>query len=448
MNIINRLKIYFLAFLILPFVACEETNTKSNTNQVLEDINVVFKEQFSFGHFYPRREVVYNVQDKTLDFKNIPDNFTDYEIKSFNFNLAQSYYQDFKNQKISAEEFEMLQQIYKFEAPSLSSEPQASKVNILIGELENGNRAVVVDTNLDFDFADEEIQEFEYPIQFIDEEDEAFFEENKVELLLKAKVQAAQKPNINFNLLMNPYEGDLKNTNYTEKYFLSMSIPQLKTFEFQVADQNFVLEAKSNFTQYYNNPNNLQFLVYPKNDSTETEIEPLRFQLGEVIHLNDYDFKLTRQNGEFIFQNLGFNDTPTGVSEGFYLPEIKTHYLDAKPYSAEEYKDQFQLFYFWTTWSLPSLEGVADLKKLKEENPELAIVGVAVDANQGAVERMALRQQMPWKNLYAPTNSPNETKPAIQFKVMSFPTFILVNPEQKIIKRTHHLREVVDVLEN
>jgi len=58
---------------------------------------------------------------------------------------------------------------------------------------------------------------------------------------------------------------------------------------------------------------------------------------------------------------------------------------------------------------------------------------------------MIVRQEMNWKTLYAPSETANNLKPALQLKVMSFPTYILVNEEGKIIKRTHHLKEVVEV---
>lgn len=440
------LKISFLFMLITCFYACEKNASKEEKQ--LKDIQLNLESQLSFGHFYPQRELATSVKAEEVQLKNIPTEFTDYEIKSFIFNFAQAYYQDYKKGNISAEEFNMLQQIYKIDTTQLSTKSTASKVYLAIGEMQNGSRAVVVDTNLDLDFEGEEIQEFEYPIQFIDEDDEAFYEENKVQFLPKAKVQYGENEDEQFVLLLDPYEGDMTSNSNAEKYFLSLSIPKLKTQGFQVKDKTFVLEAKSNFTQVENHPEQLQFLVFEKKDSTDVDTNLLRFNLNDTINLNRYDFKLSYTDEEFSLENLGFNEKPTGVTEGFYLPEIKTDYIDGKPYSAEAYKGKFQLLYFWTTWSLPSLEDVDRLKKLQEEHEKLAVVGVAIDANQGAVERMIARQQMSWKTLYAATETKESEKPALQFKVMSFPTYILVNEEQKIVKRTHHLKEVVEVLNN
>ena len=56
---------------------------------------------------------------------------------------------------------------------------------------------------------------------------------------------------------------------------------------------------------------------------------------------------------------------------------------------------------------------------------------------------MIARQQMDWNTLFATAEAKDSEKPALQFKVMSFPTYILVNEDQQIIKRTHHLKEVV-----
>ena len=443
----NILKVVFLCS-IVSFWACKETT--SEQEKALKNIKLNLESKISYGHFYPQREPVNSISPDSIQFKNIPSEFNDYEIKLFIFNVAQAYYQDFINGNISKEEFSLLQQIYKIDTTQVSDAYIPSKVYIVIGELKNGNRALVVDTDLNLDFENEKIQEFEYPIQFIDEEDEAFYEENKVQFLPKTKVQFGTRKNEQFVLLLDPYNENIGISTTAEKYFLGLSIPHLKTQEFTIEDKIYVLEAKSNFTQLETNPKKLQFLVFEKKDSVEVgqEVNLLRFKLNDTLHLNQYDFKLVYEGEQFMLQNLGFNEKPTGVTEGFYLPQIHLDYLDGKPYSTKLYQGKQQLFYFWTTWSLPSLEDVDRLKKLQEENDELAVVGVAVDASQGAVERMIARQQMDWNTLFATAEAKDSEKPALQFKVMSFPTYILVNEDQQIIKRTHHLKEVVEVLED
>lgn len=314
--------------------------------------------------------------------------------------------------------------------------------------MNNGNRAVVVDTDLDFDLKDEKIQEFEYPVRFIDDEDEDFYEKHKVEFLPKVYVNYGEDNADQFVLLLDPYEGDFLNSFASEKYFLSLSIPKLKTQKVQFEDKTYVIEAKSNFTQIETHPEKLQFLIFEEQDSlaTNEDVNLLSFKLNDTINFYDYDFHLKYQNENFTLINLGFNDKPIGVQEGFFLPEIKTNYLDGKMCSKKEYEGKNQLFYFWTTWSLVHLEDLAQLKQLQKEHKNLAIIGVAVDTNQGAVERMVARQNMNWKTLYAPANSKDSEQPAIQFKVMSFPTYIMVDQNQKIIKRTHHLKEVTEIL--
>lgn len=434
-----------IAALMISFYACENTSKEEEVQ--LKDIQLNLNDKLSFGHFFPQRELAFSDINEAVQLQNIPSEFVDYELKSFTFNIAQAYYQDFKNDKISAEEFQMLQQIYQIDTTQLSSTETPSKLYMAIGEIQNGNRAVVVDTDLDLDFKDEKLHEFEYPIRFVDEDDEEFYQRNKIEFLPKATVQYGDDETEQFILLIDPYEEDLANNTYSEKYFLSISIPKLKTQELQIKDQTFIIEAKSNFTQVQKQSEKLQFLVFQKKDSIEVgnEIDLLRFQLNDTINLSNNDFQLTYENGEFILKSLGYNNRPTGSSEGFFLPKIKTNYLDGTAYAVEEYEEQFQLFYFWTTWSLPSLEDVAQLKKIQKDQENVAVVGVAVDANQGAVKRMIVRQEMNWKTLYAPSETANNLKPALQLKVMSFPTYILVNEEGKIIKRTHHLKEVVEV---
>lgn len=435
-----------LLFTFLIFVfSCKEAS--KNEAEILKDIVFDFENEVSFGHFLPQRELASKVSLDEVQLKNIPDVFADYEIKSFTFNVAQDYYQLYKKDEMAKEEFQLLQQIYSIDTTQLSDDFLATKVHIVMGELQNGNRAIVVDSDLNLDFKNERVQEFEYPMQFIDEEDEEYFEQNKIDFLPKVMVTYGENEE-EFPLLLDPYKGDINTSFDDQKYFLSLSIPDLKTGEFQIKDKTYTLEAKTNFTQLKNSVEKFQFIVFEKKETSSTEeTNILEFRLNDIINLNGFDFQLIYENDNFVLKNLGYNTTPTGVEEGFYLPQIKTKYISGKKYNSEAYTNQFQLFYFWTTWSLESLEDVPQLKQLDENRTKLAVVGVAIDANQGAVERMIARQQMTWKTLYASPNQPNEEKPALQFKVMSFPTYLLVNPEGKIIKRTHHLKEVKEELD-
>lgn len=440
------LKFSFFLLLIISFFSCEN-KSKKNDDQLI-DIKLDLTNKLSFGHFFPQRELAITEDKAIVQPKNIPGEFVDYELKSFTFNIAKEYFKRFKKNEISVEEFQLLQQIYTIDTTQLSNQNLTSKVFMLIGELNNGRRAVVVDTDLNFDFLNEEIIEFEYPIQFIDEDDEAFYEQNKIDFLPKVTVKYGDNATREFVLLIDPYEGDMPSYSNSEKYFLSLSIPNLMTQEFQIKDKSYVLEAKSSFIQVENRPKNFQFVVFEKKDSlaTSTELELLRFQLNDTINLNNYDFQLTYNNQGFNFKNLGYNDHPVGVTEGFFVPEIKADFLDGKPYSAKKFSDKFQLFYFWTTWNLASLEDVASLKQLQNEQNNVTIIGVASDANQGAVERMIARQDMSWNTLYTSPDNIKHQNLAVQFKVLSFPTYVLINPSGKIIKRTHHLKEIANSL--
>lgn len=439
--------IFWLVVLLFTGIAC--TDTPSVEKPEGKDIPLALEEKISFGHFFPQRELATTVEKDSQAFQNIPKELQAVEFKSFTFHLAQAYYQDYVKGAISEQEFQLLQQIYRIDTTQLSSSAVPSTVYIAIGELRNGNRALVVDTNLDLDFANEEVHEYDYPMQFIDDEDEAFYQQNKVDFLPKASIYYGAEAHEKFTLLLDPYEEDMQGASYVGKYFLSVSIPTILTQEISIQGQAYVVEAKSSFTQVETNPERLEFLFLKKEDAdslvSETNLQ--RYQWKDTVHLHNFDFQLQLQDKNLLLKNLGYNDRPTGIRAGYYLPPIQAKDMDGEAYKAKDYQGKHQLFFCWTSWSIASLEEVSALQQLRKDYPQVAIIGVITDSNQAAVERLIARQGMDWPTLFSPADAPTKHNPTLQWQVMSFPTYMLVDKEQKILYRTHHLKEIRKMLQ-
>ncbi|MGM0635726.1 MAG: TlpA family protein disulfide reductase [Bacteroidota bacterium] len=448
------------------FWSCTDQNQsdKENATEEISDIEVELETKTGYGNFWSNREVLFPV-DEPIDYKGVPDEIETYVVRQFVLQKDQKVYQDFKTGKIDEEDYQEYESIFGIDSTSLSKQPIKTSVLILIGTHQSGDRAIVVDANQNNDFSDDELHQLEYPIDFIDEEDEEFFENEihqflpTIELETDFVVDGTIKK-LAFAFQPNPYE-DPNNFNFSandsleNKYFLSVSSPFYKTGTFQLADQTYEVQLANDFlSPLYLRENTTVQLKPIQQDSTQSEeklktrIEKIPYKFGEILNIDFEDFKLESTSitgNSVLLKHKGRNEQPSGVKEGFFMPAVEFEDFDGTKTAVLQDSTEYSLLYFWTTWSTNSLKNTDDIKLWKSqlENPgKITILGVAVDANLGAAKRMEVRRKMNWKNLYIDESKPSGLEQIQQLKLDSYPVFILLDKEGKILRRTHHFKEI------
>jgi thiol-disulfide isomerase/thioredoxin len=74
-------------------------------------------------------------------------------------------------------------------------------------------------------------------------------------------------------------------------------------------------------------------------------------------------------------------DTETGAGAAFAerLPDFSLDSLDGQPTAIEDLAGRPLLINFWATWCAPCLREIPLLKAFQERQPDLGVVGIAVD---------------------------------------------------------------------
>ncbi len=108
--------------------------------------------------------------------------------------------------------------------------------------------------------------------------------------------------------------------------------------------------------------------------------------------------------------------------------------IDGKVISLEDLKEKVVYVDVWATWCGPCLAEQPDLEKLEakfEGNPDVAFVGVSIDEDKEAWERMVRKKEMKGYQLHA--REAWKASIVKDYKIGGIPRFIMIDGDGKII---------------
>jgi len=448
-----------LLIFFVVFTSCEEEKASPSKTVAEEEVRLQLNERFDKSAFQTPSEVLFPL-DAVPQFKNIPSEFTEYVVRNYIFLKEQHLYQQYKQGYFDEEEYNLIKKAYQIKNKNTTDEPVTNEVFVLIGSLKNGKRGVVIDTHLDYDFSNEEIIEFEYPMVYIDEEDQSYFEENKLSLLPRISltlpsIDAAKVTTSEYHIVVNPYrpfdrffvsKDDLEN-----KYYLEFLFPSFFETSVSIDNQAYLFQIGPSTNLAKVSTENAELLILARDETQENEFsELLRLQLTDTFNLQQKDYVLDvskfENQKEIKLTYIKANDRPEGGLIGYYtqLPE-GTRYLKSPIKASPPTKNyKYKLYYTWTNWSLASLQEVPYLKEMQKEFPYLEIVGVCVDESFAVSERMQFRRDMQWESAFINATTPNNW--ASKMRINTYPTYLLVDLNGQIKERSHHLKEITKYL--
>ncbi len=106
--------------------------------------------------------------------------------------------------------------------------------------------------------------------------------------------------------------------------------------------------------------------------------------------------------------------------------------------------NEYTLFNFWATWCGYCVKNFKTLKEIKANNKNVNIVGFAYENNEESLNLFLKKHKLDWSNFrfYHDFNtSVKET-----FNVGTYPTYILVDKNNKIIYRGNKLEAVLKII--
>ena len=451
---LKSIKQIFILACCVFFLACDELKKKEgetpeNKTEV-NSLHLDLKSQLGYGSFLPNREILFPL-NRSISFQGVPDYINTYVVRSFVLQKHQDYYNQFKRGEISEERFQQIKTIFNIDVEKLSDENPKTDLLFLLGTDQAGNRVIIPDSNQNFDFSDDEPLQFEFPLEFIDEEDEEFFEENQEQFLPKAKfkidyVKDAKVEKREVILVVNPYQMETEVSFYSENpaekdYFIAVSFPKVMKSNFDVANQSYQVEVANQFLQPFYLKEETKLNFFRLDEEQKNPINKRPYSLGDTININQYDFKiesLSEDGGKLHLNYLGRNENPIGSRMGNYFPLNELANFQGEKTTFPSTEKQFQLLYFWSLDEKRSLREVPDLKEI--DTSKVAVLGFSVDENAGAANRMQVRRKMDWPTFHLHPNK--NIKELDRLQLEAFPTYFLLDQEGKILLRSLHLSEI------
>ena len=120
--------------------------------------------------------------------------------------------------------------------------------------------------------------------------------------------------------------------------------------------------------------------------------------------------------------------------------------LDGKSLSLASYRGKTVLIHYWATWCEPCKQDLTVLQQMRTKYARqgLELIGVNLDSDREAANQFLRNQQLPWPQLYEPGGL--DSRFATEMGVLTLPTMILVDQENRVINRSIHAAELDEEL--
>jgi thiol-disulfide isomerase/thioredoxin len=116
--------------------------------------------------------------------------------------------------------------------------------------------------------------------------------------------------------------------------------------------------------------------------------------------------------------------------------------LDGKSLSLANYRGRTVLIHYWATWCEPCKQDFALLRELRAKYAKqgLELIGVNLDSDRDAAIQFLRGAPLPWPQLYEPGGL--DSRFATEMGILTLPTMILVDRENRVINRNIHAAEL------
>ena len=127
-----------------------------------------------------------------------------------------------------------------------------------------------------------------------------------------------------------------------------------------------------------------------------------------------------------------------GLQLGDVAPRFTVKTLDGQTLSSDALKGKVVLLDFWATWCGPCLQALPALEEIRKKNAgkPFVLVGVSADFEEKTLEQFLKKRGIPGPQVWNGVRG-DLTR---MFQVSSFPTYVLLDAEGKIVYRARGWR--------
>ncbi len=173
--------------------------------------------------------------------------------------------------------------------------------------------------------------------------------------------------------------------------------------------------------------------IQPFDKRTEHTGDPFKdkhiYRLNDTIAVNDRYFRADSINRQWSRLYITSIDSIPDQ----YIPIAVRHGLE--PYMKDH---SLMLIDFWATWCKPCIQSMPKLKSVYNEiSHRCAVIGICYDkpAHKDRADTIIREQEIPWPQIFDEEETADNTRQSFtaQLNIQSFPTYILINSDGKII---------------
>lgn len=402
---------------------------KTDQDDVLKKINTI--------------SVFSNLKDP-IPLTGIPESLQHYQLKFFSFNPAQYYYDRYRQGLSSKEEFNRFFKQLKYDSSQVSERFFKHTTYALTGLDTKGQKIIVFDLDQNLDFSNEQIMRFDTAFYSLSKEKQAEKQEKLPIVVFQYEYidpigSVKQRKQ---SLFIDPYRAFFNYPNELDRKLDLMYV-------YRQWEKGTLQDNGSEYTLFVQNS---VALPAPRRGATIKFIFPHlkdKVEPDDYYKLNDtlligqqaYNLKGISTFADTLFlEKLVKSERPLGHRVGFYADEVQMTFLDSSKVKLYDLlkKDQYVILDYWGTWCKPCIAKLPAIKKLHEKialKPNIKMISVAYDDNLNEVKRFVVEQGMDWLQVFeSSTNKAAHASSLVKtFRVTLFPTFILIQPDGKII---------------
>lgn len=181
------------------------------------------------------------------------------------------------------------------------------------------------------------------------------------------------------------------------------------------------------------NINNPTIALYFKNMSPDTivnyykQLSPqmLESEVGPLLE------SAYRRADKFI----KIRNAKTYIQEGVMAPDFTLPDNKNQQITFSSLRGKWAVLDFWGTWCGWCLKGIQDMKEAQTKLADKCeFISIACNDKQEDWLAALEKYDMPWIQLYVPTNLPTDLNPTVLYAIQGYPTKIIVNPNGVIEK--------------